>query len=421
VKKYLKKRDPQIFKTILNETKRQNTKLELIASENFAGGEILETISSVLTNKYAEGYPGRRWYGGCEFVDEAERLAIDRAKKLFKAEHVNVQPHSGSQANMAVFFAMLNIGDTVLAMGLRSGGHLTHGHRLNFSGKYFHVIPYGLSRKTETLDYEEILALAKEHKPKMIVAGASAYPRTIDFKKFRKICDETGAYLLVDMAHIAGLVAAGLHPNPVPLAEFITTTTHKTLRGPRSGVILCRRKFAKKIDTAVFPGIQGGPFMHTIAAKAVCFKTALEGSFKKYQKQVIANAKELAAALSGSGYRIVSGGTDTHLLLVDLTAKNITGKDAALALDRADITVNKNLIPFDRKSAFLTSGLRLGTPALTTRGMREKEMRKIASLIDTVLARPRDRKTILSVRDSVKRLTRRFPLYGGVLKDLKHL
>ncbi|MBL7158000.1 MAG: serine hydroxymethyltransferase [Candidatus Omnitrophica bacterium] len=419
--KYLKKTDPQIYKAILNETKRQNDKLELIASENFTSREILEAISSVMTNKYAEGYPGKRWYGGCEFVDEAERLCIERAKKLFRAEHANVQPHSGSQANMAVFFAALNIGDTVLAMDLRSGGHLSHGYRLNFSGKYFHVVPYGLSRKTEMLDYDEILALAKEYKPKMILAGGSAYPRTIDFKKFRRICDEVGAYLLVDMAHIAGLVATGLHPSPVPLAEFVTTTTHKTLRGPRSGVILCKRKFAKRIDTAVFPGIQGGPFMHTIAAKAVCFKMALEASFKRYQKQVLVNAKELAIALSEKGYRIVSQGTDTHLLLVDLTGKNLTGKDAASVLDRANITVNKNLIPFDKKSAFLTSGLRLGTPALTTRGMKETEMRKIATLIDDILKKPRDQKTLASVKESVKRLAGKFPLYKDILKELKRV
>ena len=417
--KQLKKRDPQIFKAILNETKRQSDKLELIASENFVGREIFEAISCTMTNKYAEGYPGKRWYGGCEFVDEAERLAIARAKKLFKAEHANVQPHSGAQANMAVFFSALNIGDTVLAMDLRSGGHLTHGHRLNFSGKYFHVIPYGLSRKTETIDHDEVLALAKEYKPKMIVAGGSAYPRTIDFKKFKKICDEVGAYFLVDMAHIAGLVATGLHPSPVPFADFVTTTTHKTLRGPRSGVILCRKKFAKRIDTAVFPGIQGGPFMHTIAAKAVCFKMALENSFKKYQEQVLKNARELSAALEVRGYRIVSGGTDTHLMLVDLTGKSLTGKDAASALDKADITVNKNLIPCDKKSAFLTSGLRLGTPAITTRGMKEAEMRKIAELIDNVLKNPRNQKTILSARKDVKRLTKKFPLYKNILKELE--
>lgn len=417
--KYLKKVDPEIFEAILNETKRQNEKLELIASENFASSAVIEAEANAMTNKYAEGYPGRRWYSGCEFVDAAERLAIERAKKLFGAEHVNVQPHSGSQANTAVYFAMLNPGDTILAMDLRCGGHLTHGHPMNFSGRYFKIVPYGLNRNTEKLDYDEIRTLAKTHKPKMILAGASAYPRVIDFKEFRKISDETGALLLVDMAHIAGLVAAGLHPNPVPYAEFVTTTTHKTLRGPRSGMILCKNEFAEKIDAAVFPGIQGGPLMHIIAAKAVCLKEALLPSFKKYQSQVVKNAQALAKALSDKGYRIVSGGTDTHLLLVDLRDKNITGKRAAELLDKVGITVNKNLIPFDKKCASITSGLRLGTPALTTRGMKEKEMIKIAGLIDMALKNTRDGKTVSFVKSEIKKLTKDFPLYKDLIKDLE--
>ena len=349
--KQLKKLDTQVFKAIFNETKRQNDKLELIASENFVSETIIKASANAMTNKYAEGYPGKRWYGGCEFVDIVENLAIERAKKLFGAEHANVQPHSGSQANMAVYMAMLNIGDTVLAMDLKSGGHLTHGHALNFSGKYFNVIPYGLNPITEHLDYHEIRRLAKEHKPKMILAGASAYSRTIDFKKFRSICDEVGAFLMVDMAHIAGLVATGLHPNPVKYAEFVTTTTHKTLRGPRSGMILCKKEFARKIDTMVFPGIQGGPLMHIVAAKAICLKEALSPSFKKYQKQVIKNAKALSGALSKKKYRIVSGGTDNHLMLVDLSDKNITGCDAAEVLDKVDrksTRLNSSHIPLSR-------------------------------------------------------------------------
>ena len=417
--KHLKKLDPQIFKAILDETKRQNEKLELIASENFVSRAVIEAEASAMTNKYAEGYPGKRWYNGCEFVDAAEALAIERGKLLFGAEHVNVQPHSGSQANTAVYFAMLNVGDTILAMDLRCGGHLTHGHPLNLSGKYFKIVFYGLNKDTEKLDYDEIRSLAKTHKPKMILAGASAYSRIIDFKEFRKICDEVGAYLLVDMAHIAGLVASGLHPNPVPHAEFVTTTTHKTLRGPRSGVIFCKRQFAKKIDTAVFPGIQGGPFMHVIAAKAVCFKEALDPSFKKYQDQVVKNANALAEALSGKGIRIVSGGTDTHLLLVDLQNKNITGKHAAKLLDSVDITVNKNLIPFDKKSPIITSGLRLGTPAVTTRGMKEKEIVKIAELIDITLKNTKDEKALSHVKKEVKKLTESFPLYADLIRELE--
>ena len=419
--KHLKKFDPQVFKAILNETKRQNDKLELIASENFVSETIVKVGANVMTNKYAEGYPGRRWYGGCEYVDIVENLAIERAKKLFGAEHANVQPHSGSQANMAVYLAMLNIGDTVLAMDLRCGGHLTHGHALNFSGKYFKIISYGVNTDTEKLDYDQIRALAKEHKPKMILAGASAYPRTIDFKKFRSICDEVGAFLMVDMAHIAGLVATGLHPSPVKYAEFVTTTTHKTLRGPRSGMILCRKEFARKIDTTVFPGIQGGPLMHIIAAKAVCFKEALEPSFKKYQHQVIKNAKVLASSLAHRGCRIVSGGTDNHLMLVDLSEKNITGRDAAEVLDKVGITVNKNLIPFDKQSATVTSGIRLGTPALTTRGMKEKEMEKIAELINLTISNPTNSRNLSKVKKEVAKLTEKFPLYKNLIRSLTRI
>jgi len=412
----LKKEDPQIFKAILNETRRQSEKLELIASENFASRAVIGAEANVMMNKYAEGYPGRRWYNGCEFVDVAEKLAIERAKRLFNAEHVNVQPHSGSQANMAVYFSMLNMGDTVLAMDLSCGGHLTHGHIHNFSGKYFKIISYGVNRDTERLDYDEIRRLAKTHRPKMILAGASAYPRIIDFRKFREICDETGAFLMVDMAHIAGLAACGLHPNPVKYAEFVTATTHKTMRGPRSGIILCKKRFAKKIDKEIFPGIQGGPLMHVIAAKAVCFKEALKPSFKKYQAQVIKNARALSDTLSAAGYRIVSGGTDNHLLLVDLTDKNITGRDASCVLDEVGITVNKNLIPFDKRGAVVTSGLRLGTPALTTRGMKEKEMAKIAGLIDKALL---DKSCRAQVNKEVKKLTKKFPLYKDLLEGLK--
>ncbi|MCQ9207212.1 MAG: serine hydroxymethyltransferase [Omnitrophica bacterium] len=417
--KALKKTDPQVFKAILDETRRENDNLELIASENFVGRAIIEAEATVMTNKYAEGYPGRRWYRGCEFVDIVERLAIERARSLFGAEHANVQPHSGSQANMAVYLAALAAGDTILAMDLRAGGHLTHGHFLNFSGKYFKIIHYGLNKETEKLDYDEIRNLARTHKPKMILAGASAYPRTIDFKKFKKIANESNALLMVDMAHIAGLVACGLHPNPTEYADFVTTTTHKTLRGPRSGMILCKKKFAQKIDRAVFPGIQGGPLMHIIAAKAVCLKEAGNPAFKKYQIQVIKNAKALSNALSKKGYRIVSGGTDNHLFLVDLGDGNITGKYAAERLDKAGITVNKNLIPFDKKSANLTSGLRLGTPALTTRGMKEKEMVKIAELMDTVLKNGKKSDILSQVRKEIKVLTKTFPLYADLIKDME--
>jgi glycine hydroxymethyltransferase len=414
--KHLEKVDPKIYETIRQELKRQDDNLELIASENFTSLAVLEAQGSVLTNKYAEGYPGRRWYGGCEYVDEVESLAIERAKKLFAAEHVNVQAHSGSQANMAVYFAILKPGDTVLAMDLASGGHLTHGHPHNFSGMFFNMVGYGVDRKTEALDYDKIMELAKKHKPRMILAGASAYPRRIDFKAFRKICDKVGAYLFVDMAHIAGLVAAGVHPSPVPYAEFVTSTTHKTLRGPRGGFILCKKEFAKKIDGEIFPGIQGGPLMHVIAAKAVAFHEALQPKFKAYQRQIVKNSKELAASLSHKGLRIVSGGTDTHLMLVDLSEKRITGSDASSVLGHANITVNKNLIPFDKKSPFVTSGIRLGTAAVTTRGMKEFHIRKIAQFIADTIDYSDDAAKIEEIRKEVLSLARQFPLYPELLK-----
>lgn len=373
----------------------------------------MEAQSSVLTNKYAEGYPGARWYGGCEHVDVAEQLAIDRAKEIFQAEHANVQPHSGAQANMAVFMSCLKAGDKVLALDLACGGHLSHGHPKNFSGLFYDVKFYQVNRRTEQLDYDEISSLAKKHKPRLILAGASAYPRFIDFKKFRKICDSVGAYLMVDMAHIAGLVAAGVHPSPVPYAEFVTTTTHKTLRGPRGGLILCRKEFAKSIDLNVFPGTQGGPLMHVIAAKAVALKEALMPGFKKYQIQVASNAKELAGALKKRGFRIVAGGTDTHLMLVDLTNRDITGKEAQIALGEVNVTINKNLIPFDKKSPFLTSGIRLGTPAVTTRGMKEKQMHVIADIIDQILQKDQTitKEKQREMKSHVRLLTQKFPLY----------
>ncbi len=411
--------DPEIFKAVLNETRRQNGNIELIASENFTSPAVMEAVGSALTNKYAEGYPEKRWYGGCEFVDVVETLAIERAKKLFGAEHVNVQPHSGSQANAAVYYAALNPGDTVLAMNLAHGGHLTHGHPMNFSGKNFKIVPYGVSKKDERLDYDEIESLAVEHKPKMILAGASAYPRMIDFAIFRKICDKVGALFMVDMAHIAGLVAAGLHPSPVPYAEFVTTTTHKTLRGPRAGMILCRADFAKKIDAEVFPGLQGGPLMHVIAGKAVALKEALEPSFKEYQTQIVKNAKVLADELTKRKYRLVSGGTDNHLMLVDVNQKGLTGKDCAHALDQAAITVNKNGIPFDTQSPFKAGGIRLGTPAVTTRGMREKEMAVIGRLIDAVLSNIASETKTAEVRREVEALTKQFPLYPELLANLE--
>ena len=413
--RHLKQIDPEIFAVIQKEVRRQNENLELIASENFTSLAVLEAQGSVLTNKYAEGYPGKRWYGGCEYVDLAENLAIQRAKAVFGAEHVNVQAHSGSQANMAVYFAAVKPGDTVLAMDLAAGGHLTHGHPHNFSGMFFKMVGYGVDRKTETLDYDAILELAKIHKPKMILAGASAYPRIIDFKKFRQIADSVGAYLFVDMAHIAGLVAAGIHPSPVPYAEFVSSTTHKTLRGPRGGFILCKKEFAKKIDAQIFPGIQGGPLMHVIAAKAVAFREAMTAEFKQYQIQLTKNARELALSLEKKDFRIVSGGTDTHLILVDLNAKNVTGKDASKILGEVNITVNKNLIPFDQKSPAVTSGIRLGTAAVSTRAMKEEQMRKIAELINAALEDHGDAKEIARIKKEVIALTRKFPLYPELL------
>ncbi len=407
----LKNVDPQVYQAIRNELKRQQGNLELIASENIVSEAVLEAQGSIMTNKYAEGYPGARYYGGCEYVDVVEQLAIDRARKLFGAEHVNVQPHSGSQANMAVYLAALNYGDTVLGMDLACGGHLTHGMKINFSGLSYKFISYGVDKTTEMIDYDEVLKLAREHKPKMIIAGASAYSRIIDFKKFREICDSIGAYLFVDMAHIAGLVAAGLHPNPVPHAHFVTTTTHKTLRGPRAGMILCKAEFAKKINSRIFPGIQGGPLMHVIAAKAVSFKEALSPGFKKYQKQIIQNAQTFAQALSDSGFRIVTGGTDNHLFMVDLRSKKISGKDASAVLDKVRITVNKNLIPYDPEPPTVASGIRVGTPAVTTRGMKEKDMRTIAGFIDEAIAQRDSEKMLAKVRAGVEKLAKEFPIY----------
>lgn len=415
---FLSKTDPEIFRAVVQETRRQNENIELIASENFTSLAVMEAVGSSLTNKYAEGYPEKRWYGGCQYVDVAEKLAQERALALFGGEHVNVQPHSGSQANASVYFSMLNIGDTVLAMNLSHGGHLTHGHPMNFSGKYFKIVPYGVNPKDERIDYSEVEALAIEHKPKMILAGASAYPRIIDFERFRKICDKVGAFLMVDMAHIAGLVAAGEHPSPIPFAEFVTTTTHKTLRGPRGGLVFCRKEFAKKIDSEVFPALQGGPLMHVIAGKAVALKEALEPSFKAYQKQVVKNAQSLASELTNRGWRLVSGGTDNHLMLVDVNARGLTGKDCAEALDHASITANKNAIPFDTQSPFKAGGVRLGTPAVTTRGMKEEEMRQIGQFIDETLSNIGSPEKIASVKAGVKRLTDRFPLYPELLQTL---
>ncbi|MDD5120279.1 MAG: serine hydroxymethyltransferase [Candidatus Omnitrophica bacterium] len=409
--RYLKTTDPEIYAAIQKELNRQNNNLELIASENFTSLSVLEAQGSVLTNKYAEGYPGSRWYGGCEYVDIAESLAIERAKKLFGAEHVNVQAHSGSQANMAVYFAAVKPQDTVLAMDLSAGGHLTHGHPHNFSGRFFKMVGYGVDKKTESLDYDLIAQLAKEHRPRMILAGASAYPRTIDFKRFRHIADSVGAYLFVDMAHIAGLVAAGIHPSPVPYAEFVTSTTHKTLRGPRGGFILCKKEFAKKIDSQIFPGIQGGPLMHVVAAKAVAFGEAMQPDFKQYQIQLTKNAVELASSLEKKGFRIVSGGTDTHLMLVDLNPKNVTGKDASRILGEVNITVNKNLIPFDDKSPLVTSGIRLGTAAVSTRKMKEPEMQKIACLINDAIENNANAVKLAQTKLDTVALTKKFPLY----------
>ena len=407
----LKEIDMEIYNVIYGETKRQANGLELIASENFVSEAVMEAAGSVMTNKYSEGYPGKRYYGGCEFMDIAENLARDRAKELFDCEHVNVQPHSGSQANMAVYFSVLKPGDTLLGMNLSHGGHLTHGHPINFSGKFFNVVSYGVSKETEVIDYDELKKIAIGAKPKMIVAGASAYPRELDFKKFREVADEVGAYLMVDIAHIAGLIVAGIHPSPIPHADFVTTTTHKTLRGPRGGMIMCKKKYAKDLDREVMPGIQGGPLMHVIAAKAVAFKEAMEPSFKEYQHQIVKNAKALADAMANLGYHVVSGGTDTHLMLISLIEKNITGKVVEEALEKAGITVNKNTVPFDPQRPFITSGIRMGTPALTTRGMKEPEMENIATLIDKVISNLGDEDVYAKVKIEVLELCQKFPLY----------
>ena len=409
---WLEQVDPEIAKVLRSETERQARNLELIASENFVSEAVLEAAGSVLTNKYAEGYPGRRYYGGCEVVDVAEELAIARARQLFGAEHVNVQPHSGSQANMAVYFTLLKPGDVVLGPNLAHGGHLTAGSPMNFSGKLYTIVPYGVRQDTERIDLDQVRDLARRHRPRLVIAGGSAFPRAIDFEPFRQIADEVGAALMADIAHPAGLVAAGLHPSPVPHADFVTTTTHKTLRGPRGGMVMCRAAHASALDRVVLPGIQGGPLMHVIAAKAVAFREAQTPEWREYQGQIVRNARALADALMGRGFRLVSGGTDTHLLLVDLTARAVTGKDAQEALDRAWITVNKNGIPFDTKGPTVTSGIRIGTPAVTTRGMKEAEMAHIAALIDRVLTNLGNGSVEAAVRAEVQELTARFPLYA---------
>ena len=406
------KKDAELFAAVENELNRQRNKLELIASENIVSKAVMEAQGSVLTNKYAEGYPGKRYYGGCEFVDVAEQLAIDRAKKLFNCAYANVQPHSGAQANTAVYFALATPGDVIMGMNLTDGGHLTHGSPVNMSGKYFKIVPYGVSRETETIDYDELEKTAQNCKPKIIVAGASAYSRIIDFERLAEISKKVGAYLMVDMAHIAGLVAAGLHPSPLPYADVVTSTTHKTLRGPRGGLILCKdAEFGKQFNKAIFPGIQGGPLMHVIAAKAVAFYEALQPEFKEYVAQIIKNAKILADTLTADGFRIVSGGTDNHLMLVDLTSKNITGKEAQNVLDEVNITANKNTIPFEPRSPFVTSGLRLGSPALTTRGFKEDDMREVADIIALVLNNPTDEDKKIEARERVAALCKKYPLY----------
>lgn len=401
----IKDYDQDLYSAIMEEKERQNINIELIASENFVSERVLEAMGSHLTNKYAEGYPGKRYYGGCEFVDKVENLARDRAKKIFNAEHANVQPHSGSNANFGVYFSILNPGDKILGMDLSHGGHLTHGSPVNMSGKYFDIVFYGVNKETETIDYDQVREIAKRERPKLIIAGASAYSRFIDFKLFKEIAEEVGAYLMVDMAHIAGLVAAGLHPNPVEYADFVTTTTHKTLRGPRGGMILCKKEHAQKIDKAIFPGIQGGPLMHVIAAKAACFKEAMEDDFLVYQKQIISNAKTLSNELMNRDFRIVSGGTDNHLMLVDVRNKRLTGKEAEKMLDAIHITTNKNTIPFDPESPFVTSGLRIGTPAVTTKGMKESDMVELAEIIDLALSKKEDEPTLVK---KVLSLTSRF-------------
>jgi len=413
----LKAVDPEIHEVIRRETERQANGLELIASENFVSEAVLEATGSVLTNKYAEGYPGKRYYGGCEFVDMAESLAIERAKKIFGADHVNVQPHSGSQANMAVYLSVMNPGDTMLGMNLSHGGHLTHGSPVNFSGKLFNVVPYGVREDTEQIDYDQVRDLALTHRPKLIVVGASAYPRTIDFRAFRQVADEAGCMVMADIAHIAGMVAVGLHPSPVPHCEFVTTTTHKTLRGPRSGMILCREDMAKKLNSAIFPGIQGGPLMHVIAAKAVALKEAMAPEFREYQAQILRNAAAMAKTLLARGHRLVSGGTDNHLMLVNLKDTPLTGKGGEEALERVGITVNKNTVPFETRSPFVTSGIRIGTPAVTTRGMKEREMERIGSWIADVLAAPDDASVLKRVEADVRSLCGSFPLYASRLGE----
>jgi len=408
--------DPEIAEAIRHETERQEYCLELIASENFVSEAVLEAQGSVMTNKYAEGYPGKRYYGGCHHVDVAEQLAIDRAKQLFGADHANVQPHSGSQANMAVYNAVCQPGDTILGMNLSHGGHLTHGSPVNFSGRFYKVVPYGVKPDTETIDYAEVERLAEEHRPKLIVVGASAYPRTIDFPAFRAIADKVGAVVMVDMAHIAGLVAGGVHPSPVPYAEFVTTTTHKTLRGPRGGMILCREEFAKTVNSQIFPGIQGGPLMHVIAAKAVAFKEALQPQFKTYQQQIVKNAKVLSEALMARGFKLTSGGTDNHLMLVNFTGTEITGKAAEEALDKAGITVNKNTVPFETRSPFVTSGIRIGTPACTTHGLKETEMELVAGFVADAVANIGNDEALAAIKLRVHEMMQRFPLYAGRLK-----
>ena len=408
---FLQQTDSEVFAAIQKETKRLEQNLELIASENVVSEAVMEAQGCVMTNKYAEGYPGKRYYGGCEFVDEVESMAIARARELFGADHANVQPHSGSQANMTVYLSVLKPGDCFLGMNLAHGGHLSMGSPVNFSGILYRVIPYGVSEKTETIDYDEVAKLAREHRPKLIIAGASAYPRIIDFAKFRQIADEVGALLMVDMAHIAGLIAAGLHPSPVPHADFVTTTTHKTLRGPRGGMVLCRSAYAKAIDSKVFPGMQGGPLMHVIAAKAVALKEALDPTFKIYQQQIVNNAQALAKSLSSKGYRLTSGGTDNHLMLVDLRKSELTGKAAQETLDRAHITVNRNAVPFDTRSPFITSGIRIGTPAVTSRGMKEEEMGLIGDLIARALDHVGDENVLGEVANQVAALCKKFPVY----------
>ncbi len=412
--KHIKDVDVDVYSAIQEELSRQRNKLELIASENIVSEAVLEAQGCIMTNKYAEGYPGKRYYGGCEYVDKVEALAVERAKALFGAEHANVQPHSGTQANMAVYFTIMEPGDTYLGMNLSHGGHLSMGSPVNFSGKIYNVVPYGVRKDDHRIDYDQVRDLAKKHRPRLIIAGASAYPRIIDYARFKEIADEVGAYLMVDMAHIAGLIAAGLHPNPVPYADFVTTTTHKTLRGPRGGMILCKEEFAKKLNSTVFPGMQGGPLMHVIAAKAVALKEAMSEDFNAYQAQIVKNAKAMADVLLDNGFDLISGGTDNHLMLVDLNNKGITGKEAEAYLDDAWITVNKNTIPFETRSPFITSGIRIGTPAVTTRGMKEDEMREIATMIARVIDSRGDEKIIDTVRQGVKELTERFPIYQGI-------